>query len=135
MTLSYRWSVRRMLVRQQALRVQSDVQNASDAAQALQAVVVHVVWEKLGVDAEGRCGRFFGATPLSRDGSVEPFIAWEQLTEAQVLAWVQQKVIGSYAQHVDNVIAREIAQQLEPLTDAGLPWGGAQPPLTVSEER
>ena len=35
----------------------------------------------------------------------------------------------------NDLIAREIAQQLEPLTDAGLPWGGAQPPLTVSEER
>ena len=107
MTLRYQWSVRRLLVQRDA---------------KANLIVVHVQWEKMGEDREGRKGRFVGATPLSREGALEPFIAWEQLSEPQVLAWVQEKVVGSYAQHVDNVIARQIAQSVDPLFDEGLPW-------------
>lgn len=89
----------------------------------LSDVVLHVRWTLTGTDADGDTGAFQGATPLSPPtGDFTPF---EELTEAQVLGWVQAVVVGDYRDHVYGQIAKQIAAKKSAVVDMGaeeLPW-------------
>lgn len=92
----------------------------------LSDVLLHVRWSLTGTDAEGNSGTFQGATPLDPpDADQEGFTAFEDLTETKVIGWVQAVVVGSYREHVDAQIAKQIAAVKAPVVEVAtdeLPW-------------
>ncbi len=78
----------------------------------LSGVIVQTHWECTGTDENGVSGTFTGATPFD-PAQVDPenFTAYENLTEAQVLGWIETIVAGSYKEHVDGQIMRQINEK------------------------
>lgn len=93
--------------------------------------VFQTYWTKTGVDEEGNEGVFTGATPLkpAQDGDFTPL---EQLTESQVLAWIQAGVVGQYAEHIDSVIQKQIDMKKNPVEEPKLPWDTSTESLSTS---
>lgn len=86
--------------------------------------VVQTYWQKIGTDENGNTGTFSGATPFTVDPTDEsgPFIPFDQLTEEDVLTWIKSIVVGSYEEHVNGQIQKQIDEKVTPITDAALPW-------------
>ena len=82
--------------------------------------VVQTYWTKTGTDANGNIGTFSGATPFSGDPAAEGYIAFESLTEADVIGWIQSVVVGDYEEHVNKQIQKQIDQNT--VTEADMPW-------------
>lgn len=111
MTITYTWKVT-------DLKVQ-------DVSPDRPKAVVQTYWEKHGMDENGNTGFFAGATPFTVDPSDDsgPFIPFDQLTEGDVLGWVQSVVIGSYEEHVNRKIKESIDEKAGVVVDAPtLPW-------------
>jgi hypothetical protein len=89
-------------------------------------VVVQTNWTCTGTDEDGDSGVFNGATPFPLS-SVDPdnFIPYEELTEADIIAWIQAVVVGSYKDHIDGQINKQIALIKDPVVEVPsneLPW-------------
>lgn len=83
--------------------------------------VVQVYWNKTGTIPNGRTGSFAGATPFNNaDPNAEDYIPFSNLTEADVLGWVQEVVVDSYEEHVNAQIKKQIENQV--IVDAEMPW-------------
>lgn len=87
--------------------------------------VVQTYWKCTGTDADGNSGTFSGATPFDLS-TIDPnnFTPYEDLTEAQVLSWVEAAA-ASYMDHIDEQIAKQIQQQIAPVTEVSegsFPW-------------
>ena len=88
--------------------------------------VVQSTWTCTGTDADGDSGVFNGATPFPLS-SVDPdnFIPYEELTEADIIGWIQAVVVGSYKDHIDGQINKQIALIKNPVVEVPnneLPW-------------
>jgi hypothetical protein len=83
--------------------------------------IIQTYWTKTGVDEQGNEGVFSGATPFP-PSSIDPdnFIPYDQLTEEIVLGWIQAVVVGSYAEHVDAQIQKQI--DALKVKEEPLPW-------------
>jgi hypothetical protein len=83
-------------------------------------------WRATGIDVDGDSGTFSGATPfLLSEVNPDTFIPYEELTEAEVLGWIQAVVVGSYKEHVDGQINKQIALIKDPVVEVPsneLPW-------------
>lgn len=86
--------------------------------------VVQTYWKKTGTDADGNTGTFAGATPFEVNPDAADFIPFDQLTEADVLGWIQAVVVGSYEEHVNGMIQKQISAKM--ITDAAMPWAPVQ---------
>jgi hypothetical protein len=113
MAITYTWAVTGMKVTK---------------AGTLQDYVVQTYWTKTGTDESGNSGTFSGATPFAPDPTQSDFVPFDQLTQAVVLSWVQPLVTGSYEEHVNAVIAKEIADKIDPVVEQPLPWAPPTPP-------
>ena len=113
MAITYTWSVTGMKV--------------LSSAGSLSNYVVNAQWKKIGTDENGNTGTFIGATPFQPDPTQPDFVPFDQLTEAIVLSWIQPIVVGMYAEHVDGVIAKEIASKVDPVQEVTPPWMPPQP--------
>jgi len=83
--------------------------------------VVQTYWEKVGTDEDGNQGTFSGATPFLQSSiNPENFVPYEELTEEIVLEWIQNIVIGSYEEHVNEHIQKQI--NLKSIKQPNLPW-------------
>jgi hypothetical protein len=96
--------------------------------------VVQSTWTCTGTDEDGDSGTFNGATPFPLD-SLDPatFIPYEDLTEADVIGWIQAVVVGSYKEHVDAQINKQIALIKDPVVDVpegDFPWEEPTPTPT-----
>jgi len=107
MSINYTWAVTGMKV--------TTVGSESD-------YVVQTYWTKTGTNENGNTGTFIGATPFDPNPDQPDFIPYDQLTQEIVLGWIQPLVIDSYQEHVDGVIAKQIAQQIDPILEPSLPW-------------
>lgn len=96
--------------------------------------VIGTQWKLTGTDADGNSGEFDGATPfkLSEINS-EVFTPFSELTELQVLGWIQNIVTGSdaYWSHINEKINKQIEDKKMEVTDVyeiDLPWstGGTE---------
>jgi hypothetical protein len=67
------------------------------------------------IDGEHTAGSY-GAVGFERG---ETFIAYESLTEAQVIAWVKDKLD---VEAIEASLAAQIALQKAPVTATGVPW-------------
>lgn len=96
---------------------------------SLQDYVVQSRWTCMGTDENGLTGTFSGATPFTPDPSQPDYTPYDQLTEAQVLGWIQAVVVGGYWDHVNGVIAEQIAKKKDPVTQTStFPWSPPAPP-------
>lgn len=97
-----------------------------------QNAVVQTYWKLTGTDEslvteEGNNqGTFSGATPFTTTTMPEGynFIPFADLTEADVISWIQAVVEGnpSYKQHIDDQIQKQIDEKMRPITEPDLPW-------------
>lgn len=111
MPLTYSWTLKSLK--------KADVNNLS-------GVIVQTHWTCTGTDEDGISGTFDGATPFD-PAAVDPdnFTAWDDLTEAQVLGWIEAVVVGGYKDHVDQRIMEQIANKkaaAEEVTEGQFPW-------------
>lgn len=111
MSLTYTWSLTSLKKR--------NTDNLSD-------IVVQTYWKKIGTDPDGITGEFSGATPFDPQ-QVDPnnFTSFENLTEQQVLGWIQSVVTGSYESHVNQKIQEQINLKKQPISEVNpsdFPW-------------
>jgi len=91
-----------------------DTENVANA-------VVQTYWQKIGTDENGNEGIFTGATPFLQSSiNTESFIPYTQLTQEIVLGWIQGVVVGSYEEHVNSTIQKQI--DAKNIKTPGLPW-------------
>ena len=96
------------------------------SAANLSNVVIGTTWTLTGTDADNYSGTFSGATPF-KVAELDPssFIDYNSLTEDIVLGWVQAVVVGSYKDHIDEQINKQIRDKKNPVEEATgntLPW-------------
>jgi hypothetical protein len=115
MTITYTWAVTGMKV--------TTVGTESD-------YVVQTYWTKTGTDENGNTGVFNGATPIDPNPDQPDFIPYDQLTQEIVLGWIQPMVTEDYEAHVDEQIAAQIADKIDPVVDQPLPWAEPTPTPT-----
>lgn len=115
MSLTYTWKIK-------------SLKKQDDPSTELNDIIVQTYWECTGTDEEGYSGTFHGATPFEPD-QVDPdnFTAYEDLTEAQVLSWIQAVVNASptYKEHIDGQIQKQIDEVVRPMIEVqanNLPW-------------
>lgn len=88
--------------------------------------IVQTHWQKIGTDADGNQGTFSGATPFDLNTmNLENFTPFDQLTEGQVLGWIQDVVVGDYEEHVNARIFEQIEDAKNPIEDVtedAFPW-------------
>ena len=99
-----------------------DQVNAEGAT--LAGAVVQTFWKVTGEDANGNEADFSGATPFTAvNVPAGSFTAFETLTEATVLGWIQAVVNADqgYADHISSRIELQIDEVAT--TDAAMPWG------------
>ena len=97
-----------------------------DRSNELTDVVFQTYWEKEGTDEQGNTGKFSGATPFD-PGSVDPnnFTPYESLSEEIVLGWIKSAVVGSYEEHVNEKIAKQISEKINThveVAETEFPW-------------
>lgn len=108
MAITYTWDI-------------TDIKKAQQV-DGLTDVIVHIRWKKIGTDEKGTTGEFVGATPLT--ASSGSFTPYEELTKEQVLGWIQSIVVGSYEQHVNDQIQKQIIKKNDPWSSVQTaPWG------------
>lgn len=121
MSITYTWAVK-------SLKTRTEGSNAN--------AVVQTYWEKVGTDAAGTTGTFSGATPFTTTTMPEgsTFIPLAELTEEIVLGWIQAVVTGSYEEHVNGVIAKQIDEKINATVDTPMPWApeATSPPAPTS---
>ena len=116
MSMTYTWKVTGMKVEDQT----------NEFGQTLPNAVIQTYWEKTGTDADGNTGTFAGATPFTAAHvPVEDFTSFDQLTENQVLGWIQAVVVGDYENHVNAQIQKQIDDQA--ISEPPLPWAAPEP--------
>lgn len=91
-----------------------DTENVTDA-------VVQTYWQKIGTDKNGNEGIFTGATPFLQSSiNPETFVPYAQLTEQTIIGWIQNVVVGSYAEYVNDQIQKQI--DAKSIKTPELPW-------------
>ena len=125
MALTYTWKIK-------------SLKKQDDPSVDLNDIIVQTYWECTGTDSAGNSGTFHGATPFEPD-KVDPnnFTAYENLTEAQVLGWIQDQVNSNpnYKDHIDQQIQKQIDAIVKPMTEVtgeSLPWSAPAPDPVVT---
>lgn len=115
-TLEYSWEVTGLRKR-----------NSDD----LVDIIIGTTWKVTGTDPEdGLSGEFSGATPFKlADVNPNNFTPFNELTEPQVLGWIQNAVSGSgpgnYWGHIREQIVKQIdgkRYEVAALGSGELPW-------------
>jgi hypothetical protein len=116
MALTYTWKIT-------SLKKKDEV-NSEGAT--LTGAIVQTYWEVEGTDESGNKGTFSGATPFTAQNvPAGSFVAFEELTEENVIGWVQNVVDNdpTYKSHIDERIQKQIDVEVETeVTEADLPW-------------
>ena len=97
----------------------------------LAGAVVQTYWKVVGVDGSGNEGEFAGATPFTAvNVPAGSFAAFEDLTEATVLGWIQAVVNGDqgYADHISERVKSQIDEAS--IEDGVMPWAPAEEEVT-----
>tara|TARA_E500000081_G_scaffold12300_3_gene14958 strand:+ start:11573 stop:11986 length:414 start_codon:yes stop_codon:yes gene_type:complete len=95
----------------------------------LEGAVVQTYWKVVGVDSDGNEGEFSGATPFTAvNVPAGSFAAFDDLTEATVLGWIQNVVNSDqgYADHISERVEAQIDEAN--IEDGVMPWA---PPVEV----
>ena len=115
MSLTYTWKIK-------------SLKKQDDPSAELNDIIVQTYWECTGTDSANNSGTFHGATPFEPDQvDADNFTSYEDLTEAQVLGWIQAVVNGNpgYKAHIDEQIQKQIDAIVRPMVEVNadaLPW-------------
>lgn len=120
MAVSYSWNISQLTKRTE---------------QGTDNVIVHCRWELVGTESTtGTEGKFAGATPLTYDpANSASFVEYDNLTQENVIGWLESIVVDSYWDHVTERIQEQIDDIDDPadeVNDEDLPWAT---PTTGSE--
>lgn len=125
MSLTYEWKIK-------------SLKKQNDPSIELDDIIVQTYWECIGSDEDGNSGTFHGATPFDPvQIDPEEFTSYEDLTESQVIGWIQDVVntnVG-YKNHIDEQIQKQIDAILRPMVEIsgdGLPWAEANTSPTAN---
>jgi hypothetical protein len=93
-------------------------------------VIVQTYWELTGTDEDGDTGVFSGATPFDVN-NIDPdsLTPYAELTEQDVLSWIQAVVVGGYKEHVEGQIIRQIQAKKSVLaedSETDFPWAPSE---------
>jgi hypothetical protein len=98
----------------------------------LQNAVTEIHWSKTGTDDSGATGRYPGCTKFNLDEAIAlnssgGFTALQNLTETQVLTWIQSSITDDDMHFIDRYIQSVIDNQKSFKTSASidskdLPW-------------
>jgi hypothetical protein len=123
MALTYTWKI-------------TSLKKQDDPSIELNDIIVQTYWECTGTDVDGNSGTFNGATPFEPD-QVDPdnFTTYENLTEAQVIGWIQDVVNNNptYKDFIDRNIQKQIDAIIQPIVDVSgndFPWDEPNTPTT-----
>jgi hypothetical protein len=115
MALTYTWKI-------------TSLKKQDDPSTELHDIIVQTYWQCIGTDEDDNSGTFSGATPFEPD-QIDPdnFTTYEDLTEAQVIGWIQDVVNGNptYKAHIDEQIQKQIDAIVRPMVEVqsnALPW-------------
>lgn len=109
------------------------LKKVDDPSLELNDIIVQTYWECTGTDDAGYSGTFNGATPFQPDQiDPEAFTTYENLTEAQVIGWVEDVVTNNpgYKAHVEEQIQKQIDSIVRPIVEVNeeaLPWAEPAP--------
>ena len=98
----------------------------------LAGAVVQTFWKVTGTNGAGGTGEFSGATPFTAvNVPAGSFTAFETLTEATVLGWIQAVVNADqgYADHISERVTFQIDEVA--VEDGVMPWA---PEVTPTPE-
>tara|TARA_B110000971_G_scaffold221579_1_gene269294 strand:- start:1472 stop:1897 length:426 start_codon:yes stop_codon:yes gene_type:complete len=98
----------------------------------LAGAVVQTFWKVTGTNGAGGTGEFSGATPFTAvNVPAGSFTAFETLTEATVLGWIQAVVNADqgYADHISGRVEAQIDEAT--VEDGVMPWA---PEVTPTPE-
>ena len=91
--------------------------------------VVHAAWlcsdsETVGSgdSAVKHVGTVSGMESYTPDASAEGYVAYDDLTEANVIAWVKATLGEDEVTRVEEKVAAQITKSKTPPTSWGLPW-------------
>lgn len=113
MTLTYTWKL-------------TGLKKTDNPSIELNDIIVQTYWECTGTDENGNSGTFTGATPFD-PSKVDPedFTSYENLTEAQVLGWIQDLVNNdlNYKAHIEERIMKQIESlNIKTVDSKDFPW-------------
>ena len=113
MTLTYTWKL-------------TGLKKTDNPSIELNDIIVQTYWECTGTDENGNSGTFAGATPFD-PSKVDPedFTSYENLTEAQVLGWIQDLVNNdlNYKAHIEERIMKQIESlNIKTVDSKDFPW-------------
>jgi hypothetical protein len=83
--------------------------------QTSDGLVTTAHWRVDAVDGEYTAGSY-GTVGFERG---DTFVAYESLTEAQVIAWVKDKLEVA---EIEAGLQAQISAKKEPITETGVPW-------------
>jgi hypothetical protein len=100
--------------------------------------IIGTQWKLTGTDTGGTSGDFDGATPFKlSEINPEVFTPFSELTELQVMGWIQNYVSGSngYWEHINEQINKQIESKKIEITDVSetdLPWSTGSLDTTIA---
>lgn len=77
------------------------------------------------VDGDFSAGAY-GSIGVAGDPAQEGFIAFDSLTEADVIGWVQESLGAEKIAEIEAALTAQIDKQKNPTTAAGMPWVAAE---------
>jgi hypothetical protein len=127
MALTYTWNL-------------TGLTKSTPSTLGVENVIIGTRWQVTGTDEDGNTGTFSGATPLNLETvDLDNFTPYEELTESQVLGWIQEIVSGSavtnYWGHISERIEEQISQTRDRIVavDNDFPWAPAPTPTPTPE--
>lgn len=85
-------------------------------------VVFTVHWDRLASDEAGHNARIYGSQAVTLDAEA-PFTPYEQLTEAQVISWLENAMGAETLAAQEAALDQQIENQINPpVVNPPLPW-------------
>ena len=87
--------------------------------------VIHASWtaqETETVDGVDHTGTVSGMESYTPDSSAAGYVAYDSLTEANVVAWVKATLGSEEVTRVETKVATQITKSKTPPTAWGVPW-------------
>lgn len=92
-------------------------------------VVTRAIWTMTGVDEEDRTATSSASTEFPAPTPEQPFIAFDDLSEATVVGWIETHTDPGYLQSRRDHIAQLIADQISPpIVTSRPPWASDPAP-------
>jgi hypothetical protein len=89
-------------------------------------VVFTIHWTRSATDGENHVANIYGVQQMTLDAEA-PFTAYSDLTEAQVVGWVEEALGAEYIAALDLELDQQVADQINPpVVSPPPPW--ATPP-------